>query len=95
MHIVHTHSNNEWHHISFFQGRLLCFWIVRDDDEWFDCLAEAANWATGQELRQLFVIILANYQVSDTPNPWKRNYAALSEDITTLQCKDTKLTTWK
>ncbi|KAH0729428.1 hypothetical protein KY289_000616 [Solanum tuberosum] len=61
--------------------------LLDDDKEWNDCLSEAAHWASGNELRHLFVTILMNCQVSDTRKLWENNYGILSEDITHIQRK--------
>ncbi|KAM3376292.1 hypothetical protein P3S68_015007 [Capsicum galapagoense] len=61
--------------------------LLEDDKEWNDCLAEAACWASGNELRNLFVTILIHCQVSDSAKLWRTNYEILSEDITSLQRK--------
>ncbi|KAH0735831.1 hypothetical protein KY285_011538 [Solanum tuberosum] len=61
--------------------------LLEDDKEWNDCLAEAACWASGNELRNLFVTILIHCQVSDSSKLWRSNYEILSEDITSLQRK--------
>ncbi|KAH0712136.1 hypothetical protein KY289_008095 [Solanum tuberosum] len=61
--------------------------LLEDDKEWNDCLAEAACWASVNELRNLFVTILIHCQVSDSSKLWRSNYEILSEDITSLQRK--------
>ncbi|KAF3623079.1 hypothetical protein FXO38_30936 [Capsicum annuum] len=61
--------------------------LLEDDKEWNDCLAEAACWASRNELRNLFVAILIHCQVSDSAKLWRTNYEILSEDITSLQRK--------
>ncbi|KAF3635418.1 hypothetical protein FXO38_13222 [Capsicum annuum] len=71
--------------------------LLEDDQEWNDCLAEAACWASGNELRNLFVMILIHCQVSDSAKLWRTNYEILSKDITSLQrnrfqVKDLQLT---
>ncbi|PHU26198.1 Retrovirus-related Pol polyprotein from transposon TNT 1-94 [Capsicum chinense] len=71
--------------------------LLEDDQEWNDCLAEAACWASGNELRNLFVTILIHCQVSDSAKLWRTNYEILSKDITSLQrnrfqVKDLQLT---
>ncbi|XP_060190349.1 uncharacterized protein LOC132619465 [Lycium barbarum] len=61
--------------------------LLDDDKEWNDCLADTSIWATGNELRHLFVTILIHCQVFDSSMVWKNNYEILSEDIPTLQRK--------
>ncbi|XP_062085728.1 uncharacterized protein LOC133791833 [Humulus lupulus] len=80
-----------------FKGACYALGLLDDDKEWIDCLTEAAIWATGKELRHLFITILIHCQVSDASQLWKSNYIAFSEDITSLQRKrcrmnDLKLT---
>ncbi|XP_062075050.1 uncharacterized protein LOC133779064 [Humulus lupulus] len=70
-----------------FKGACYGLGLLDDDNEWIDCLTEAKIWATGKELRHLFVTILIHCQVSDASQLWKSNYIALSEDITSLQRK--------
>ncbi|XP_069146144.1 uncharacterized protein [Solanum lycopersicum] len=48
---------------------------------------QAAQWASGNELRNLFVTILIHCQVSDSHKLWENNYNILSEDITSMQRK--------
>ncbi|XP_024039627.1 uncharacterized protein LOC18040843 [Citrus clementina] len=74
-----------------FKAACYALGLLDDDKEWIDCLTEAAIWATGNELRHLFVTILIHCQVSDAPQLWKSNYTTLSEDITSLQRKKFRL----
>ncbi|XP_060969776.1 uncharacterized protein LOC115713282 [Cannabis sativa] len=76
---------------STFKGACYALGLLDDDKEWIDCLTEATLWATGNELRHLFVTILINCQVSDVTKLWKSNYTTLSEDITALQRKRFKM----
>ncbi|XP_049381178.1 uncharacterized protein LOC125845678 [Solanum stenotomum] len=61
--------------------------LLDDDKEWNDCLSEAAQWASENELRHLFVTILMNCQVSNTRKLWENNHAILSKDIMHIQQK--------
>ncbi|XP_074377792.1 uncharacterized protein LOC141719320 [Apium graveolens] len=61
--------------------------LLDDDREWIDCLSEAAVWATGNELRNLFVTMLVFCQVSNVPELWKSHSTILSEDMLYLQRK--------
>ncbi|ESR45401.1 hypothetical protein CICLE_v10003309mg, partial [Citrus x clementina] len=74
-----------------FKAACYALGLLDDDKEWIDCLTEVAIWATGNELRHLFVTILIHCQVSDAPQLWKSNYTTLSEDITSLQRKKFRL----
>lgn len=70
-----------------FKAACYALGLLDDDKEWIDCLTEAAIWATGNELRNLFVTILIYCQISDASQLWKNTYTALSEDMTSLQRK--------
>ncbi|XP_062089097.1 uncharacterized protein LOC133795659 [Humulus lupulus] len=70
-----------------FKAACYALGLLDDDKEWIDCLTEASIWATGNELRHLFVMILIHCQVSDASQLWKSNYTALSEDMVSLQRK--------
>jgi hypothetical protein len=52
-----------------------------DDNEWIECIKEAANWATGTQFRQLFTTILSHCEVTEPKMLWESTYEALSEDI--------------
>ncbi|ESR46081.1 hypothetical protein CICLE_v10003171mg, partial [Citrus x clementina] len=60
-----------------FKAACYALGLLDDDKEWIDCLTEAAIWATGNELRHLFVTILIHCQVSDASQLWKSNYTNL------------------
>uniref|UniRef100_A0A803PB99 ATP-dependent DNA helicase n=1 Tax=Cannabis sativa TaxID=3483 RepID=A0A803PB99_CANSA len=72
---------------STFKGACYALGLLDDDKKWIDCFTEAAIWATGNELRHLFVTILIHCQVSDATKLWQSNYTTLLEDIVTLQRK--------
>uniref|UniRef100_A0A2N9FJU1 ATP-dependent DNA helicase n=1 Tax=Fagus sylvatica TaxID=28930 RepID=A0A2N9FJU1_FAGSY len=59
--------------------------LLDNDNEWHDCMIEASNWASGKQLRQLFVTILMFCKVSDTLNLWESNWKLLTEDILNRQ----------
>ena len=50
-------------------------------------MSEAAQWASGNELRNLFVTILIHYQVSDSNKLWENNYKILAEYMTSMKRK--------
>lgn len=54
-------------------------------------MEEAASWASGHELRNLFVTILTQCQVSNAIHIWKTHYETLSEDIAVRQRSKFKL----
>ncbi|XP_074361953.1 uncharacterized protein LOC141702153 [Apium graveolens] len=70
-----------------FKAACYALGLLDDDKEWIDCLSEAAVWATGNELRNLFVTILVFCQVSNVPELWKTHSEILSEDMLHLQRK--------
>ena len=48
-----------------FKAACYALGLLDDDKEWIDCLMEASIWATRNELRHLFVMILIHCHVSD------------------------------
>lgn len=54
--------------------------FLDDDNEWIECVNEAANWATGTQ-RQLFTTILCHGEVTELKRLWESTWEALSEDI--------------
>lgn len=48
-----------------FKAACYALGLLDDDKEWNDCLQEASNWATGYQLRQLFVTLLLYCEVCD------------------------------
>ncbi|WOH08104.1 hypothetical protein DCAR_0727541 [Daucus carota subsp. sativus] len=70
-----------------FKSACYALGLLDDDKEWIDCLSEAAIWATGNELRNLFVTILIFCQVSNVPELWRTHSEILSEDMLYLQRK--------
>jgi hypothetical protein len=52
-----------------------------DDNEWIHCINEAANWASGTQLQQLFTTILCHCEVTNPKAIWDSTCEALSEDM--------------
>jgi hypothetical protein len=52
-----------------------------DDNEWIQCINEVANWASGNQLHQLFTTILCHSEVSNPKILWESTCEVLSEDI--------------
>ncbi|KAH0705911.1 hypothetical protein KY289_010987 [Solanum tuberosum] len=50
-------------HIQEVENACYALGLLDDDKEWNDCLSEVAQWASGNELRHLFVTILMNCQL--------------------------------
>lgn len=55
--------------------------FLDDDNEWIECINEAANWASGTQLRQLFTTIMSHCEVTNPKNLWESTWEALSEDM--------------
>ncbi|XP_039690573.1 uncharacterized protein [Medicago truncatula] len=55
--------------------------LLNDNKEWNDALNEASQWATGTQLRELFVTILLYGEVADIGKLWETNWKTLSDDI--------------
>ncbi len=55
--------------------------LLDGDGEWHQCLREAAQWASGPQLRQLFVIFLLFCKVDDPLALWQCNIDTLTKDI--------------
>lgn len=55
--------------------------LLNDDKEWNDALDEASQWATGSQLRELFVTILLYGEVTNITKLWENNWQLLSDDI--------------
>ncbi|KAL4619659.1 hypothetical protein ACB092_06G096000 [Castanea dentata] len=59
--------------------------LLDDDKEWHDSLIEASSWASGQQLRQLFVTMLLFCKVADPLSLWESNWKLITEDILNMQ----------
>lgn len=55
--------------------------LLQNNNEWHEALTENAHTAFPKQLRQLFVHILSNCQVSDPLKLWKDHWERMSEDI--------------
>jgi hypothetical protein len=49
-----------------------------DDNEWIQCINEAASWASGNQLRQLFTTILCHCEVTNPKVLWESTCGVLS-----------------
>nr|XP_027098951.1 uncharacterized protein LOC113718236 [Coffea arabica] len=59
--------------------------LLGGDEEWHNAIREAANWQTGQQLRELFVTMLLFCEVSNPLDLWEKNWEFLSDDISYRQ----------
>jgi hypothetical protein len=55
--------------------------LLEDDAEWSQVLEEAAHWATGAALRDMFASMFMFCEVTDPRALWDQHYTALSDDI--------------
>ena len=55
--------------------------ILGDDSEWSNALRQAAQWATGTQLRQLFITIILFCEVGDKKALFDSNWQFMVEDI--------------
>ncbi|RID48364.1 hypothetical protein BRARA_I04879 [Brassica rapa] len=62
--------------------------LLDDDREWHDAIEEPSYWATGRQLRRLFVIILLFCQVIDPLKLWDHTWKFLAEDILYIKRKE-------
>nr|XP_043619723.1 uncharacterized protein LOC122591524 [Erigeron canadensis] len=59
----------------------IAYGLLNDDKEWTDAINEAKLWATGSQLRDLFITILMFCDVRSPLEIWNENWETLSEDI--------------
>jgi hypothetical protein len=55
--------------------------LLDDDKEWNDAFNESSIWATGSQLRELFVTILLFGEVTNISQLWENNWKILSDDV--------------
>ncbi|XP_013745491.2 uncharacterized protein LOC106448109 [Brassica napus] len=67
----------------FEEFRDACFarGLLDDDKEWHDAIVEPSHWATGRQLRSLFVLILLYCEVGNPLELWNHTWKLLAEDI--------------
>ena len=54
--------------------------LLDSDEEWDQCLQEAATWQSGHQLRNLFVLLLLNCHPADPLMLWNNHIEHLSDD---------------
>ena len=64
-----------------FRSTCYALGLLDDDKEWHEALNHASYWASGKQLRELFVIMLIFCEVADPYKLWISNWQLLSEDI--------------
>jgi len=68
--------------------------LLNDNREWNDALNEGSQWATGTQLRELFVTILLYGEVMNIGKLWETNWKTLSDDIVykkRIMCQHSRL----
>jgi len=66
---------------STFKSACYALGLLDDDKEWHECLNQASHWASGKQLRELFVTMLIFCEVADSTKLWMLNWNLFSEDI--------------
>ncbi|CAN7050018.1 unnamed protein product [Brassica rapa subsp. trilocularis] len=76
--------------VAFEEYKEACFarGLLDDDKEWHEAIEEPSYWATGRQLRRLFVIILVYCQVISPLKLWDHTWKFLAEDILYLKRKE-------
>ncbi|XP_021991288.1 uncharacterized protein LOC110888052 [Helianthus annuus] len=64
-----------------FKEACYAYGLLNDDKEWNDALSEAKLWASGSQLRELFVTMLLFCEVNRPAQLWAQNWEILSDDI--------------
>ncbi|XP_071718873.1 uncharacterized protein [Rutidosis leptorrhynchoides] len=70
-----------------FKDACFAYGLINDDREWTTAITEARLWASGAQLRDLFVTILLFCNVTKPLTLWELNWEALAEDILYKKCK--------
>ncbi|XP_071739204.1 uncharacterized protein [Rutidosis leptorrhynchoides] len=64
-----------------FKDACFAYGLVNDDKEWTEAISEAKIWATGSQLRELFVTMLLFCNISKPLQLWESSWEALSDGI--------------
>ncbi|XP_071688516.1 uncharacterized protein [Rutidosis leptorrhynchoides] len=64
-----------------FKDTCFAYGLINDDKEWAEAISEAKLWASGAQLRDLFVTMLLFCNVSQPLTLWEVSWEALSDDI--------------
>lgn len=64
-----------------FKDASVAMGLLVGDEEWHEAMKEASLWATKNQLRQLFAILLANSEVTNPLQLWNSHWKDLSEDM--------------
>lgn len=66
---------------STFQDACNEYHLLDNDDEWHEVMSECSKCGFPPQIRQLFVHIIVNSQVSNLSTLWKTHSKAMSEDV--------------
>ena len=66
---------------SSFREACVALGLLEDDRHWIMCFEEAQGWRTGRSLRDLFILVLLNGDVSDPAALWDRFRHSLCDDL--------------
>ncbi|XP_071714007.1 uncharacterized protein [Rutidosis leptorrhynchoides] len=64
-----------------FKDACFAYGLINDDREWTHAILEAKSWASGAQLRELFVTMLLFCHVNKPLQLWELHWEALSDDI--------------
>jgi hypothetical protein len=64
-----------------FKEACRAFGFLDDDNEWTECINEAAICASGMQLYQLYMTIMRHCEVTDLKFLWKSTWQVLFEDM--------------
>ncbi|KAK1385267.1 hypothetical protein POM88_023002 [Heracleum sosnowskyi] len=64
-----------------FQEACNKYGLLDDDDEWHEVISECSKSGFASQIRQLFVYIIVNCQVSDLNHLWRTHWQVMADDI--------------
>ena len=59
--------------VAYSDFRSACYGLLDDDKEWHEALNHVSHWASGKQLRELFVTMLIFCEVSNPYKLWISN----------------------
>jgi len=72
---------------SSFKDACVAMSLLEGDEEWHEAMKEASLWATANQLRNLFVMLLVHCEVTNPLKLWNSYWKDLSEDMVFEQIK--------
>lgn len=64
-----------------FKDACIAMGLLANDNEWHQAFEEAALWASGRQLRDMFASMLMFCEVTDPKQLWDAHWESLSDDI--------------